>query len=107
MTKSEFKEIVQTKGALGEGEIIDYEPALYQENNLTYIRYTINLKNCMKANWSNIQDRIKYTIKELKEEFFNAKVSLFTFKIFNGPNNKFYQIVLIVKGFEYRKLPER
>ena len=107
MTKTEFKEIVQTKGALGEGQIMDSNPALYQENNLTCIRYTINFRNCMKANWSNIQDRIKYTIKELKEKFFNAKVSLFTFKVFNGTNNKFYEIVLIIKGFEYRKLPER
>ena len=106
MTKTEFKEIVQTKGALGEGCIIKSIPELYQESNLTGIYYKIRFKNCMNANWSKIQDRIKYTIKELRD-ILDAKVSLFKFEVFNGSNNKFYNIVLMVKGIEYDKLPER
>ena len=106
MTKTEFKEIIKTKGALGEGYIIESIPELYQDINLTGIYYKIIFKNCMKANWSKIQDRIKYTIKELRD-ILDAKVSLFKFEVFNGSNNKFYSIVLMIKGIEYDKLPER
>ena len=106
MTKTEFKEIIKTKGALGEGYIIESISELYQESNLTGIYYKIIFKNCMKANWSKIQDRIKYTIKELRD-ILDAKVSLVKFEVFNGSNNKFYSIVLMIKGIEYDKLPER
>ena len=73
--------------------------------NTVGVYYKIKFKNCMNANWSKIQDRIKYTIKELKDTL-DAKVSLFKFEVFNGSNNKFYNIVLMVKGIEYDKLPE-
>ncbi len=106
MTKEQFEEIIKTKGALGEGYIIESIPELYQESNLTGISYKIKFKNCMNANWSKMQGRIKYTIKELRD-ILDAKVSLFKFEVFNGSNNKFYNIVLMVKGIEYDKLPER
>ena len=56
MTKSEFKKIVQTKGALGEGYVVIY-PSNIQEKG-TFIHYTIDYKKWAKSDWNKIKERI-------------------------------------------------
>ena len=99
MTKAKFKEIVQTKGALGIGYIMLY-PIDMQEKG-TFIHYTIDYKNWVKADWNKLKERINYTIKELSEAF-NTKVTFWNCNIIN--KTKKYEIVLNI-NIEYEKLP--
>jgi hypothetical protein len=105
MTKTEFKEIIKTKGALGEGYIIEHLFDLIQEHDISYIQYKTDANKLMTEDWSSIQGRIKFTIKELSKVL-DTKVSFFKFEVFNGTINKFYTITLIVHGIEYEKLSD-
>ena len=101
MTKSEFKDICKNKGSLGIGYVVIY-PSNIQEKG-TFIHYTIDYKNWVKADWNKIKERINHTIKELSEAF-NTKVIFWNCNIIN--KTKKYEIVLNI-DIEHEKLSER